>query len=365
MFAFFIKKSSLPFNSSIYFSFQIKSTRAQVLNFFNSWKNSVNLLVRKSKIKTNNFHKKIVHVPQSQSDALIAAPSMATAPTTIPEGSAKYESIPLTRLESERLALQLVESARVARHNAAATLAPSLDPQGGVKDIHSAVNISTFAKLTATLSEPTFTGQFQLCDALLATTDVNAYAYLRDNANLAAALQTMVYRGIKSKQITLAVRALNAMTHFGGFNKTFLKYNTMRLLTTVVRGDVPPGRIYADGGALHPGVREATMRFLALHPEELLKAMNPQAEEGTNNEAGAEQQQQQQQQQQDGEEKAPFESAEPSSEGISDRDEDEELGAPRSSEEREATAAAEQQRSFDAAATALAFAAAAAAELLP
>jgi hypothetical protein len=206
-----------------------------------------------------------------------AEPSTSTAP-------AKKETItiPTNRVDSERLALHLVSSATTARHNAAATLAPYLDPQGGVKDIPSAVNMSTFAQLTAALGEPTFTAQLQLCDALLATTHPAAFTYLGNNANLAAALQTMMARALKGKQITLVVRALHAMVHLGGFTKEYLSYKTLQLLRfhcSASGGEAAPPSLGSPaaaaggngGGASHPAVREAAKKLLALYPDEQMK----------------------------------------------------------------------------------------------
>lgn len=246
----------------------------------------MDLLVDKSKSKTPGFHTKVVqHIspsspaapvlpqqqqPDSLSDGFTTSPTTTTA---IPAPVAKVETIPTSRIDSERLALQLVSSATTARHNAAATLAPYLDPQGGVKDFQSAVNISKLSQLTVAVGEPTFTGQLQLCDAFLATrlTDANAL-YLCNNANLATALQAIVSRSMKAKQITLLIRALHAMAHIGGFKREFLSDRTFQLLINLVTGTVPPRGTYGGGAESHPAVKKAAMKLLALYPNELMKA---------------------------------------------------------------------------------------------
>ncbi|KAG7670916.1 hypothetical protein Ndes2437A_g04549 [Nannochloris sp. 'desiccata'] len=326
---------------------KVKSTRTQVLNFFNGWKQSVNVLVDKSKSKTPGFHTEVVQY---------------TLPSHPPV--TKVETIPTSRIDSERLALHLVSSATTIRHNAAATLAPYLDPQGGVKDLQSAVNISAFSQLTASLGDPTFTGQLQLCDALLATTDTAAFLFLCNNANVATALQTIVSRGMKGKQITLVVRALHAMVYLGGFKKEFIHFKTLQLLRNLVTGTVHPRGPYGGGGETHPAVKKAATKLLALYPEEMMMAV--QAEEDTLNKANevAQQQQevlqppQQQQRQQVEEEEVPEsveaeeevpesveaeeeelpESVEPPSEAVVERKEEKELTAALINEEKEAPA---------------------------
>lgn len=325
---------------------QVKTTRTQILNFFNGWKQSVNLLIDKSKSKTFGFHTKVVQPnvpsppsaplppqqqqPQSFSDGSITLPITTT---DVPAPVEKIETIPTSRIDSERLALHLVSSATTARHNAAATLAPNLDSRGGVKDIHSAINISKFSQLTVAVGKPTFTGQLQLCDALLATTDTTAFLFLCNNANVAAALQSIVSRGMKGKQITLVVRALHAMVHLGGFKREFLNNKTLQLLINLATGTVHPRSQYGGGGGggeSHPDVKEAAVKLLALYPDEVMKAA--QVEEDNLNRSNEVAQQQQKK-----EEEAP-ESVEPSrDEGVESKEE-KELAAALLSEENEAPA---------------------------
>lgn len=194
----------------------------------------------------------------------------ATAPgaSTDPALKMKQGTIPQNPLESERLALQLIAAATTARHNAAAAIAPFLDPQGGIKDISSAVSVTTYAQLTAALGEPTFTAQLQLFDAPLATNDSSAYAYLYNSPTLAASLQMLISRAVKGKQITLAVRALRAMIHFRGFARAFINHRTMQLLNLIASGKISPQSSFVGSGVSHPAVREAAEKLLSLYPEE-------------------------------------------------------------------------------------------------
>jgi hypothetical protein len=329
---------------------KVKGTRTQVVNFFNSWKTSVNILVEKSKNKAEGFHTKVVitqqPAPAAGPEIIEAQPpnSTTTTATTITTASptvVKHETIPKSRVESERFALQFVATATGARHNAAATLAPYLDSQGGVKDLHNAVNTSSYAQMTTHLHHPTFTGQIQLCDALIATTNRDAFGFLSDNANIASALQAIVSRGVKTKQITLVVRAFHAMAHLGGFKKGVLNHKMKQLLRVISTGD-GSSRSIVESGALHPAVKEAAMKLLALYPDDFLKVEHAVEE---NREVAApplppppQQQQQQVEEEEDKAERPPFESAVPFAGAIGDRKEENELATALTTEEKEAPA---------------------------